>query len=100
MGERLSRLTARDLGRLGVEVHLGAMVTGLDDGGVDLTQSDGMPQRIDVGHEGMGGRHPCLSTRASDLATTAGAALDRSGRVLVDRTARYAGTRRSSSWAT
>ena len=82
MGERLSRLTARDLGRLGVEVHLGAMVTGLDDGGVDLTQSDGTPLRIDAATKVW-----AAGTRASPLgdrlATAAGAALDRSGRVLV-----------------
>jgi NADH dehydrogenase len=83
MGERLSRLTARDLGRMGVEVHLGAMVTGVDAGGVDLTRSDGTPLRIEAATKVW-----AAGTRASPLGATVakatGATLDRSGRVQVE----------------
>jgi NADH dehydrogenase len=46
MGGRLSRLTERDLGRMGVEIHLRSMVTAMDEDGVELTQHDGTTQRI------------------------------------------------------
>ncbi len=83
MGDRLSRLTARDLGRMGVEVHLGAMVTGVDDGGVDLTRSDGMRQRIESATKvWAAGTRAC--PLGEHLAATTGAALDRSGRVQVE----------------
>jgi NADH dehydrogenase len=45
MGGRLPRITARDLGRLGVEIHFGAMVTGMDERGVVITQRDGGTER-------------------------------------------------------
>src|SRR5580658_8014955 len=41
MGDRLSRLTLRDLRRMGVEVHLSSMVTDIDDDSVSLAQPDG-----------------------------------------------------------
>jgi NADH:ubiquinone reductase (H+-translocating) len=82
MGERVSRLTARDLGRMGVELHLGAMVTGVDPEGVDLTQSDGKHLRIDAVTKVW-----AAGTRASPLgaklAAATGATLDRSGRIEV-----------------
>ena len=48
MGERVSRLTARDLGRMGVEIHLGAMVTGFGDDDVEVTKSDGTHLRVEA----------------------------------------------------
>jgi len=83
MGERLSRLTARDLQRKGVELHFGAMVTGVDANGVDLAQSDGTHLRIDAVTKVW-----AAGTRASPLgasvAAATGATLDRSGRVKVE----------------
>ena len=60
MGPRLSRLTARDLTRMGVEIHLGAMVTNLDDKGVEITTKDGGTEADPGRHQGLGGRDPCL----------------------------------------
>jgi NADH dehydrogenase len=83
MGTRLSRLTARDLGRMGVEVHLGAMVTGMDANGVELTKSDATLVRVESATKVW-----AAGTRASPLgerlATATGAGLDRSGRVQVE----------------
>ena len=82
MGPRISRMTARDLGRMGVELHLGALVTDIDDGGVELTQSDGnhlhIPAFTKVWAAGTSG-----SPLGAHLATATGAKLDRSGRVQV-----------------
>jgi NADH:ubiquinone reductase (H+-translocating) len=41
MGMRLSKMTQRDLTKLGVEVHLGAMVIGMDADCVTITSADG-----------------------------------------------------------
>jgi NADH dehydrogenase len=90
MGARLSRLTARDLGRMGIEVHLGAMVTGMDEGGVELTQPDGTHLRIESITKVW-----AAGTRASPLgahlASTTGVALDRSGRIQVQPDCSLAG---------
>jgi len=40
MGERLAKVTEKDMARLGVEVHLGAMVTGMDETTVEITGRD------------------------------------------------------------
>jgi NADH dehydrogenase len=82
MGDRLSRITARDLDRMGVEIHLGAMVTGMDDAGVDITNADGSATRIDAATKVW-----AAGTRASplgaQLAERTGAAVDRAGKVQV-----------------
>jgi NADH:ubiquinone reductase (H+-translocating) len=82
MGDRLSRLTVRDLRRMGVEVHLGATVSGMDADAVELTRTDGTNLRIPAAT-----RVWAAGTRASplgaQLAERTGAATDRSGRVLV-----------------
>jgi NADH dehydrogenase len=82
MGERLSRITARDLRRLGVEIHLGAMVTCIDDRGVDITKRDGQVERIDAATRiwAAGVRASGLGALLSD---TSGAELDKTGRVVV-----------------
>jgi NADH:ubiquinone reductase (H+-translocating) len=83
MGTRLSRMTARDLERMGVELHLGAMVTDVDADGVELTQADGNHLRIEASTKVW-----AAGTRASPLgakvASATGAKLDRSGRVEVE----------------
>jgi NADH dehydrogenase len=82
MGERLSRMTGRDLTRLGIEIHLGAMVTGMDTESVQITQSDGSTLRIPATTKiwAAGTRASTLGAR---LAEHADIPLDRSGRVLV-----------------
>jgi NADH dehydrogenase len=83
MGQRLSAMTARDLGRMGVEIHLGAMVTGMDLDGVEITQRDGSPLRIDAAT-----RVWAAGTAANPLgpmlARAAGASVDRAGKVQVE----------------
>jgi NADH dehydrogenase len=82
MGERLARMTARDLTRMGVEVHLGAMVTDMDREGVEVTQSDGTTLRIESATKvwAAGTRASPLGAR---LAEATGVPLDKAGRVLV-----------------
>ena len=46
MGARVSRLTEKKLTGMGVELHLGAMVSDMDDEGVEITTADGDRQRI------------------------------------------------------
>ncbi len=82
MGRRLSEMTERDLRHLGVEIHLNAMVTGMDDDGVDVTMHDGSSQRIEAAVKIW-----AAGTRAAGLgagiAGAAGAETDRAGRVRV-----------------
>jgi NADH dehydrogenase len=82
MGERVSRLTARDLSRMGVEIHLGAMVTGFGDDDVEVTKSDGTHIRVEAATKvWAAGTH--ASPLGALVASTTGAGLDRSGRVQV-----------------
>jgi len=83
MGERLSRLTARDLGRMGIELHLGALVSGVDAKGVDITQSDGTHLHIEAATK-VWAAGTSASPLGPKLAHATGAALDRSGRVKVE----------------
>jgi NADH dehydrogenase len=82
MGKRLSRITAKDLTKSGVEIHFGSMVTGMDHEGVEITQGDGSALRIDaatrVWAAGMAG-----SSLGAELAARTGVELDRAGRVRV-----------------
>ena len=81
MGGRLSRITARDLAGMGVEIRLGAMVTGIDANGVEITTAGGGVERIVAAT-----RVWAAGTRASPvgaLLAAAGAELDQAGRVLV-----------------
>jgi NADH dehydrogenase len=82
MGSYLSHMTQRDLTRMGVEIHLGAMVTDMDDDGVEITQKDGTKERIPSATKVW-----AAGTRASSLGGTlaeaAGAETDRAGRVVV-----------------
>ena len=84
MGERLSRITRRDLTRLGIEVHLGAMVTGMNAECVIITQSDGsieeIPAATKIWAAGTGGSP--LGRAGSPR--SAGIPVDRGGRVRVN----------------
>jgi NADH:ubiquinone reductase (H+-translocating) len=82
MGERVSRLTARDLGRMGVEIHLGTMVTDFGDDDVELTLSDGSHLRIAAGTK-VWAAGTSASPLGQQLAAATGASLDRAGRVQV-----------------
>ena len=82
-GRRLSAITERDLRRLGIDVRVGTMVTGIDRYGVDLRTADGederIPTRTAVWAAGM-----AASPLGAMLAEASGAGLDRMGRVLVE----------------
>jgi NADH:ubiquinone reductase (H+-translocating) len=82
MGAHQSRRVERDLRRLGVEVHLGAMVTDVDERGVVITQSDNSTNNIEAATKvwaaGMQG-----AGIGADLVGGTGAQLHRSGRVEV-----------------
>jgi NADH dehydrogenase len=99
MGARVSRLTARKLTRMGVELHLGATVSGMDDEGVEITKPDGSKERIPAAT-----RIWAAGTRASGLgevlAREAGAELDKAGRCAWRATARCRGIPRCSRSAT
>jgi NADH dehydrogenase len=83
MGTYLSRLTARDLTRMGVEIHLGSMVTNMDDAGVEITKGDGSTEWIPAATKVW-----AAGTRGSSLGATvanaAGAEIDKAGRVVVN----------------
>jgi len=82
MGARVSRLTEQKLTRMGVEIHLGAMVSDMDGQDVEITTSDGNTQRIPAATKIW-----AAGTRASGLggliAEGAGGELDKAGRVKV-----------------
>jgi NADH:ubiquinone reductase (H+-translocating) len=83
MGKRISRITAKDLAKSGVELRLRSMVTGMDEQGIEITQADGTSLRIDaatrVWAAGMEG-----SWLGAELAARTGVELDRLGRVRVE----------------
>jgi NADH dehydrogenase len=82
MGRRLSRLTRRDLERMGVEIHTGAMVTDMDANGVTFTTREGTTERIVAATRiWAAGTH--ASGLGTHLADVAGAETDKSGRVVV-----------------
>jgi NADH dehydrogenase len=82
MGARLSRLTARTLAGMGVEIRLNTMVTGMDPGGVELTAGDGDTTWIAAAT-----RVWAAGTQAAGLgghiAEATGAEVDKAGRVVV-----------------
>jgi NADH:ubiquinone reductase (H+-translocating) len=80
--ESLQRRTAKDLERLGVEVHLGVRVTGVDPSGVDTDSADPALQRIPAAAK-VWAAGVQASPLGTALADTTGAAVDRAGRVQV-----------------
>ena len=47
-GPKLSALAARDLGKLGVELHMGSIVTHVDPGGLEVKDHDGTVTRYET----------------------------------------------------
>jgi NADH dehydrogenase len=80
--ESLQRHAAKALQRIGVEIHLGAMVTGVDERGIDTNATDAAVRRIDAATKIW-----AAGVQASPLgrivAEAAGAHVDRAGRVQV-----------------
>jgi NADH dehydrogenase len=78
----IQRKTVRSLERMGVEVHLGARVTGVDEDGIDIEGRDPDLRRIEAATKiwAVGVEAPPLARR---LAEASGAETDRAGRVKV-----------------
>jgi NADH dehydrogenase len=83
-GPKLSALAARDLTKLGVEMHMGSIVTEADLHGVQVKDHDGTVTRYEAGTIlwTAGVQAPAL---AAEVAKATGAEQDRAGRLVVDK---------------
>jgi len=83
-GPKLSALAARDLTKLGVEMHMGSIVTEADLQGVQVKDHDGNTTRHEAGTIlwTAGVQAPAL---AAAVAKATGAQQDRAGRLCVDK---------------
>jgi NADH dehydrogenase len=81
-GDQLSGKAAKALERLGVELRMGARVTGVDPTGVDITDADGNKSRLAT-YTTVWAAGVEASPLATELAKASGAELDRSGRIAV-----------------
>jgi NADH:quinone reductase (non-electrogenic) len=83
-GPKLSALAARQLGKLGVELHMGSIVTRVDPGGLEVKDHDGKVTRHLCGNVlwTAGVEAPPL---ASAVAKATGAQQDRAGRIVVGK---------------
>jgi NADH dehydrogenase len=82
-GAQLGVKTKRALEKLGVEVMLGAMVTDVDEGGIEVKRKDGTGERIEsVTKIWAAGVQASSLTRT--LSEQSGAPLDRAGRIAVN----------------
>src|ERR1700748_1105073 len=81
-GPKLSALAARDLGKLGVELHMGSIVTHVDPYGLEVKDHDGTVTRHVCGNVlwTAGVEAPPLATA---VAKATGAEQDRAGRIVV-----------------
>ena len=81
-GDQLSGKAAKALGHLGVELAMGARVTGVDPTGVDISDVDGNTSRLAT-YTTMWAAGVEASPLAAELAKASGADLDRAGRIAV-----------------
>ena len=83
-GPKLSALATRDLKKLGVELHMGSIVTEADRQGVHVKDHDGNTTRYEVGTIlwTAGVQAPTL---AAAVAKATGAEQDRAGRIVADK---------------
>jgi NADH dehydrogenase len=83
-GPKLSAMAARDLKKLGVELHMGSIVTEADLQGVQVKDHDGNVTRYEVGTIlwTAGVQAPALATT---VAKATGAEQDRAGRLCVNK---------------
>jgi NADH dehydrogenase len=83
-GPKLSAMAARDLTKLGVELHMGSIVTEADFYGVQVKDHDGKVTRYEAGTIlwTAGVQAPAL---AAEVAKATGAEQDRAGRLCVDK---------------
>src|SRR4051795_5439535 len=81
-GERLGGRARHQLNTMGVEVQLGAMVTNVDENGLEVKDSDGTVRRINSATK-IWAAGVQASPLGRQLAEQSGAETDRAGRVLV-----------------
>jgi NADH dehydrogenase len=83
-GPKLSAMAARDLVKLGVELHMGSIVTEADRQGLQVKDHDGSVTRYEAGTIlwTAGVQAPAL---AGAVAKATGAEQDRAGRIVVDK---------------
>jgi NADH dehydrogenase len=81
-GDQLSGKAAKELDRLGVELWMGARVTGVDAFGVDIAGTDGATTRL-AAYTTVWAAGVEASPLAAELAKASGADLDRAGRIAV-----------------
>jgi len=83
-GPKLSAMATRDLKKLGVELHMGSIVTEADLHGVQVKDHDGTVTRYEAGTIlwTAGVQAPAL---AAEVAKATGAEQDRAGRLVVDK---------------
>jgi NADH dehydrogenase len=83
-GPKLSTLAARDLGKLGVELHMGSIVTRVDRSGLEVKDHDGKVTRYEAGNVlwTAGVEAPPLATA---VAKATGAQQDQAGRIVVGK---------------
>ncbi|MFC5178171.1 NAD(P)/FAD-dependent oxidoreductase [Nocardioides taihuensis] len=98
-GAKLGASTQRELEKLGVEVMLGAMVTDVDERGIEVRHKDGSTERIAAVTK-IWAAGVQASPLAQTLSEQTGAPLDRAGRIAVNPDLTLPGHPRSSSWAT
>ena len=82
-GQTLGEKTKRELEKLGVEVILGAMVTDVDERGIEMKFKDGRVERIDAVTK-MWAAGVQASGLSHTLSEQTGAPLDRAGRISVN----------------
>lgn len=83
-GDNLSGKAKAELERIGVEVKLGALVTGLDANGLDVKYTDGTTERIEAGCK-VWAAGVAASPLGRMIADQSDAEVDRAGRVLVNK---------------
>ncbi|WP_456540855.1 NAD(P)/FAD-dependent oxidoreductase [Blastococcus sp. SYSU D00669] len=81
-GERLGGRARRQLNDIGVEVQLGAMVTNVDENGIEVKDADGQVRRINAATK-IWAAGVQASSLGRQLAEQSGADIDRAGRVSV-----------------
>jgi len=89
-GPKLSGMAARQLGKLGVELHMGSIVTHVDPAGLEVKDHDGKLTRYEAGNVlwTAGVEAPPL---AAAVAKATGAQQDRAGRIVVGQDCTIAG---------
>ena len=85
-GPKLSALAARDLGKLGVELHMGSIVTHVDAGGLEVKDHDGNDDPATRRGNVLWTAGVEAPPIAAAVAKATGAEQDRAGRIVVGRT--------------